>query len=52
MLSPARPQDPTFTVYLLLLPDLCPTYSLKLGFAAYLFTQAKGPTGIPSPDGN
>lgn len=43
--SPPRPQDPTFTVYLLPPANLCPTFfSLKL-FPVYLITQAKDPLG-------
>ena len=39
-ISPARPQNLTFTAHLLVLTELCPTFFLKLFFPAYLLTQA------------
>lgn len=39
-MSPARPQDPTFTVHLPVLTLLCSTFSLRIYFPAYLLIQA------------
>ena len=48
-ISPARPQDLTFTAHLLVLTKLLPHFSFKLSSPAYLLIQAKDPAGISSP---
>lgn len=50
-LSPAGPQDLTFTAHLLLPSDLCPTFPLKFFFLVYLLTHAR-PKGITCHHGN
>ena len=52
MLSPARPQDLTFTTHLFILADICLTFFLKLFCPAYLLTQKKDPVGVTPHEGN
>lgn len=52
IVSPTRPHGLAFTLHLLILTELYPTFFLKPSFPAHLLPQAKDPRGIASHDGN